>query len=74
MAGERGIYVFGVEVAEPARRQGVARAAFLALEEIARQRAHSFISLHVFGHNHGARRLYETLGYQPTSITMRKDV
>jgi ribosomal protein S18 acetylase RimI-like enzyme len=30
------------------------------------------LGLHVFGHNHGARRLYDSLGFEPTSITMRK--
>ena len=32
----------------------------------------STLGLHVFGHNHGARRLYEALGFEPTSITLRK--
>jgi hypothetical protein len=28
----------------------------------------------VFGHNHGARTLYEKMGYNATSITMAKPV
>jgi RimJ/RimL family protein N-acetyltransferase len=30
------------------------------------------VELHVFGHNQGARALYEKLGYTPTSIVMVK--
>jgi predicted GNAT family acetyltransferase len=32
------------------------------------------ISLHVFGFNHGARRLYERLGFETTSVYMAKKV
>jgi RimJ/RimL family protein N-acetyltransferase len=32
------------------------------------------VELHVFGHNHGARALYEKLGYTTTSIVMTKAV
>jgi len=73
-AGLPGIYVYGVEVAEHARRRGIARAAFLELERVARRRGLRFISLHVFGHNHGARQLYDELGFTPTNITMRKNL
>ena len=72
--GQTGAYVYGVEVEEPARRRGVARAAFAELERIARTRGLRFVSLHVFGHNHGARRLYEELGFTPTNITLRKNL
>ena len=70
--GQNGAYVYGVEVEEPARRRGVARAAFAELERVARARGLRFVSLHVFGHNHGARRLYDELGFEPTSLTLRK--
>ena len=32
------------------------------------------IGLHVFGHNTGARKLYQRLGYRETSVVMRKDL
>ena len=32
------------------------------------------IGLHVFGHNDGARRLYERLGYEPVNIFMYKQL
>ena len=72
--GQQGAYVYGVEVEERARRRGVARAAFAELERIARTRGLRFVSLHVFGHNHGARRLYEELGFAPTNLTLRKNL
>jgi ribosomal protein S18 acetylase RimI-like enzyme len=65
-------YVYNIEIDEPARRRGHARAAFLELERVAREHGVRQLGLHVFGHNGGARRLYESLGFEPTSITMRK--
>jgi ribosomal protein S18 acetylase RimI-like enzyme len=72
--GQNGAYVYGIEVEEHVRRRGVARAAFAELERIARARGLRFVSLHVFGHNHGARQLYEELGFAPTNITLRKNL
>lgn len=71
-AGMREAYVYDIEIAERARRRGYARAAFGELERVGRERGVNQLGLHVFGHNHGARRLYDELGFQPTSITMRK--
>ena len=65
-------YVYNIEIAEAARRRGHARAAFVELERVAREHGVQQLGLHVFGHNGGARRLYESLGFEPTSITMRK--
>lgn len=73
-AGQPGLYVYGIEVAEHARRRGIARAAFLELERVSRANGRRFVSLHVFGHNLGARRLYQELGFVPTNITMRKNL
>jgi ribosomal protein S18 acetylase RimI-like enzyme len=71
-AGVREAYVYSIEIDEPARRRGFGRAAFAELERVARERGVHHLSLHVFGHNHGARRLYEALGFEPTSLTLRK--
>jgi ribosomal protein S18 acetylase RimI-like enzyme len=65
-------YVYNVTIEDAARRRGFARAAFLELERIAREHGMRQVGLHVFGHNHGARRLYESLGFEPTSLTLRK--
>jgi len=71
-AGGRQAYVYNIEIDEHARRRGYARAAFQELERVAREHGIHHLGLHVFGHNHGARRLYDELGFEPTSITMRK--
>lgn len=73
-AGRRQAYVYNIEIDEHARRRGYARAAFLELERVAREHGAQQLGLHVFGHNHGARRLYDALGFEPTSITMRKNL
>jgi len=65
-------YVYNIEIGEAARRRGHARAAFAELERVAREHGMDQVGLHVFGHNAGARRLYDELGFEPTSITMRK--
>ena len=71
-AGRREAYVYNVTIDEAARRRGYARAAFVELERVAREGGVQQLGLHVFGHNHGARRLYESLGFEPTSLTLRK--
>jgi ribosomal protein S18 acetylase RimI-like enzyme len=71
-AGRLEAWVYNVEIDEPARRRGFARAAFVELERVALEHGVRQLGLHVFGHNQGARRLYEALGFEPTSLTMRK--
>ena len=71
-AGQREAYVYNITIAEAERRRGHARAAFVELERVAREGGVHHLGLHVFGHNHGARRLYESLGFEPTSLTLRK--
>jgi ribosomal protein S18 acetylase RimI-like enzyme len=73
-AGRREAYVFSIEIEEHARRRGYARAAFSELERVAHERGVQQLALHVFGHNHGARRLYDELGFEPTSLTLRKNL
>jgi ribosomal protein S18 acetylase RimI-like enzyme len=73
-SGRRQAYIYNIEIEDPARRRGYARAALHALEQVARERGVHQLSLHVFGHNQGARRLYDELGFEPTSITMRKNL
>ena len=73
-AGRREAYVYALEIEETARRRGHARTALRELERMARERGVQQLALHVFGHNHGARRLYDELGFEPTSITLRKNL
>jgi RimJ/RimL family protein N-acetyltransferase len=44
------------------------------VEDKARELDAGKVELHVFGHNHGVRALYEELGYTATSIVMAKPV
>jgi ribosomal protein S18 acetylase RimI-like enzyme len=72
--GTRIAYVFDIAVEPERQREGHAHRALLALEEEARRAGLAGIALHVFGHNAGARALYEKLGFQPTSISLFKTV
>jgi ribosomal protein S18 acetylase RimI-like enzyme len=65
-------WVYDVEVDEQARGRGLGRRLMeLAEVEVARLGGTS-IGLSVFGTNSRARRLYESLGYEATSIRMRR--
>lgn len=65
-------WVYDIEVAEGRRGEGWGRALMLEAERLAREDGHAEIGLNVFGSNAVARRLYESLGYQTSSIQMRK--
>ena len=73
-ASDRIAYVYDVVIHPPFQRRGHASRAFRALEDKVRDMGLSGIALHVFGHNTGARALYESLGYATTNITMFKPV
>ncbi|WP_328402761.1 GNAT family N-acetyltransferase [Streptomyces sp. NBC_00390] len=64
--GERGMYVFDIEVAERHRGRGHGRALMLLAERLAHEAGASLIALHVFADNTPAVSLYETLGYRVT--------
>lgn len=66
------IYDFGID--EAYRRQGYGEAAVRAAEEKVREMGLSRISLHVFGHNATAIRLYERVGYLTTNVLMAKEL
>jgi len=65
-------WIYDLRVDEHQRRRGHARAAMLAIEAVAREHGQTVIGLHVFGHNTGARALYESLGYGVTNVNMAK--
>ncbi|MEV7692685.1 GNAT family N-acetyltransferase [Microbacterium sp. NPDC089189] len=68
------LYVWDIEIDDAERGRGFGRAAMTAAEERARERGARAIALNVFGFNATARALYESLGYQPTAIQMRKEL
>jgi ribosomal protein S18 acetylase RimI-like enzyme len=66
--------LYDFAIFEAYRRQGYGTQALQALEQQVRARGLDEIRLHVFGHNHPARALYEKMGYVPTNITMAKQL
>ncbi len=65
-------FIYELFVAEPFRRKGVATQAMLLLETLALRLGVKTLALHVFGHNTGAKALYDELGYRITDINMAK--
>lgn len=72
--GRQSAFVYDVEVAREMRGRGFGRAVMLAAERYARERGATSMRLHVFGENLVARRLYESLGYTATNISMAKSL
>ncbi|MGI5214217.1 GNAT family N-acetyltransferase [Plantactinospora sp. CA-290183] len=69
-----GLHAFGYdfEVREELRRRGHGRAIMEAVERVCRDLGVVSIGLSVFGFNQGARRLYEQMGFETTTVQMRK--
>jgi len=65
-------FIYDLFIAETYRRQGLASQTMLVLEAEARRLGLHSLALHVFGHNAGARALYEKLGYEITDLNMAK--
>lgn len=70
--GKETCWVYDFRIDEPFRRRGYGEQALRAADEKARELGLDSISLHVFGHNVAARRLYEKMGYEITNINMTK--
>ncbi len=54
------------------RGRGFGKSAMLLAENYARSQGAATLGLNVFGFNTTARRLYESVGYETTSLKMRK--
>ena len=69
------VFICELRILEPFRRRGYATAAMRALEKHTR-REHDAqrIVLHTFAHNQAARKLYTSLAYRETNVTMAKDL
>ncbi|MCS5717942.1 GNAT family N-acetyltransferase [Herbiconiux sp. CPCC 205763] len=65
-------WVFDIEIDEAYRGRGVGRETMLLAETEARAHGAVKLGLNVFGHNTVAQRLYTSLGYETTAITMAK--
>jgi ribosomal protein S18 acetylase RimI-like enzyme len=66
------MFIYDFVIDEAHRRQGYGEQAMLAAEVQATALGYDTIALHVFGHNHAARALYEKQGYEITNINMAK--
>jgi len=67
-----GGFIYDLLVFDSFRRRGYAEGAMRALEQVATEKGLGKLSLHVFGDNLGARRLYAKLGYVETNVRMSK--
>ncbi|MHA7285594.1 GNAT family N-acetyltransferase [Arthrobacter sp. MDT3-44] len=65
-------WVWDVAIEPGHQGKGIGRAAMLLAEEYARSQGARSLGLNVFGFNTAARGLYESLGYEVTSVRMRK--
>ncbi len=72
--GVTSAFIYDLEIVQTQRRLGYAYAAMSALENEVSSLGASRIALHVFGHNRGAKSLYDQLGYQVTDISMAKTI
>lgn len=68
------LWIYDIIIHEQFRRRGYARRTLELVEERAIELGARRVELHVFGHNHGARALYEKLGYGVISSIMGKPV
>ncbi len=67
-------YIWDIVIRPEDRGRGYGRDAMEALEPVARSLGYDTIRLHVFGDNVVARRLYHSVGYDETDVTMRKRI
>jgi RimJ/RimL family protein N-acetyltransferase len=68
----RHAFIYDFRILDEFHRQGYGAQAMLAVESEVRKLGLNTISLHVFGHNHAARALYEKVGYEVTNVNMTK--
>lgn len=65
-------WVWDIEIDAAQRGQGLGRDTMRAAEDWARQAGYASLALNVFGFNTVARTLYESMGFETTSLQMRK--
>jgi ribosomal protein S18 acetylase RimI-like enzyme len=69
---EQGAWIYDIEVLEGFRGSGYGRALLAAAESAAKEKGATTLGLNVFGPNLPARSLYESSGYEVTTLQMRK--
>lgn len=65
-------FIYDFNIYPEFQRKGYGAQALEALEVQVKQRGLHEIELHVFGHNHAARALYDKAGYETRNIRMVK--
>ena len=68
----RSVWIYDIQIHEPLRRRGHGTEALRAVENRAAELGAQKVELHVFGHNSGARALYERSGFATTSVVMSR--
>jgi ribosomal protein S18 acetylase RimI-like enzyme len=69
---QQGALIYDIEVFEGFRGAGYGRALLAAAEKAAKQAGATTLGLNVFGPNATARALYESSGYEVTTLQMLK--
>jgi ribosomal protein S18 acetylase RimI-like enzyme len=67
-------FLWEIEIDDAARGRGYGKQAMRLLEGAARGAGARVIRLNVFGHNAAARGLYASLGYEPSSLALFKEL
>ncbi len=67
-------FIFDVEIDEKFRGKGYGKQVMLLIEDKARELGLQSIGLHVFASNKVARNLYESIGYETSSLNMIKQL
>jgi RimJ/RimL family protein N-acetyltransferase len=68
------IFIYDIRIDEGFRERGYGKAVLKLVDDRARELGKKRVALQVFAHNERARKLYEELGYKPTSVMMGKDL
>ena len=72
--GAEGAWIYSIEIDPAQRGKGYGRALLDAAEKEAARHGFAAIGLNVFGPNTVARNLYESAGYEVSSLQMRKEL
>jgi len=69
---EEAVFIYNIKVHSDQRGRGYGHAALKKLELRLKEEGAQQLSLHVFGFNQDAQRLYQRLGFEVTNISMSK--
>jgi ribosomal protein S18 acetylase RimI-like enzyme len=67
-------FIYDFRIYDRFQHRGYGRQTLAAIESEIKQMGLGKIGLHVFGHNHAARSLYEKMGYEVTNVLMEKQL